>query len=158
MMSNHNFHGTGLVYGGVGILIRGPSGAGKSLLALSLIDFAHFSNTEAALVSDDQIYLSIKDQKLIMRAPPAIKGKIELYGRGILNRAAVSDALVDLVIDIESKIVRMPDPGQLTIEILSIKLPRCPVANTRIIGLTHQRMIALDAIETVRLELGRLEK
>ena len=129
-MVEENIHATGLVYDGVGILIRGKSGAGKSLLALALLEFANLSNIEAILIGDDRLDLSLDAQFLRMSGSKSIQGKIELFGYGVLLREFLARANVDLVVDIVSNVERMPELAQLSTEIFGRKLPRCPVAKS----------------------------
>ena len=91
-MAGHNIHGTGLVLGTIGLLLRGPSGAGKSLLALTLLDAAAAGGGHAMLVADDRIDLAIDSGRLVMRTPARIAGLIELRGRGIVSRPFVPQA------------------------------------------------------------------
>jgi len=95
------------------VLLRGPSGAGKSDLALRLI------HAGGRLIADDQTHLVPKGRALIASCPPAIAGRIEVRGLGIvelprgrlLPRAPVA-LLVDLMPS--ERIERMPDPAQET--------------------------------------------
>ena len=54
MSKAHNIHGTGLLLGSAGLLLRGPSGAGKSILALCLLDRWEGRGLPAFLVADDR--------------------------------------------------------------------------------------------------------
>ena len=151
-----NIHGTGLIFNGYGVLIRGDSGAGKSLLALALLETAHNLNIGAFLIGDDRLNIFNEAGELIMSGPETLRGKIELSGYGIIDRAFVESAPINLVVDIVSELVRMPEERAMTTSILGINLPRCPVAKNRDIGLTHQRMIVVEAINNLRS--GALEK
>lgn len=146
MKDKQNIHGTGLVFDGCGVLIRGESGAGKSLLALNLIEFALANSTNALLVGDDRIDLFCRTNKLFMSGPETLRGKIELFGFGIIERPFVETSPINLVVDIIPDILRMPEERETTISMLGMQLARCPVAKTQIIGLTHQRMIVVEAI------------
>ena len=70
-----NQHGTALAWQSVGFLLIGPPGCGKSTLALQLID------QDAVLIADDQVLLTDK----IAICPPAIRGKLHMRDRGILE-------------------------------------------------------------------------
>ena len=72
-------HASCVSYDGMGVLITGDSGTGKSSLAAGLMSHG------ALLVSDDQVVLSVRQDRLIARAPETIKGKMELYGLGIIG-------------------------------------------------------------------------
>ena len=88
-------HGTCVAIAGRGVLLRGPSGAGKSDLALRLIDAG------ARLVADDQVELTLDNERLSARPPATIAGLLEVRGMGIIpldHQAPVPLALVvDLV-------------------------------------------------------------
>jgi serine kinase of HPr protein (carbohydrate metabolism regulator) len=97
-------HATAVAIDGRAVLITGPSGTGKSDLALRLIDRG------AVLVSDDQVKLQVKDDRLIASAPATIAGRIEVRGIGIVAMAHVSPMPVALLIEIAEQLERMPEP------------------------------------------------
>jgi len=99
-------HGTAIALGSEGILLLGPSGAGKSDLALRLIDEG------GRLVADDQTELRREGDTIIMSAPAAIAGQIEVRGLGIVSVAHVAAARLHLVVDLlpSDSIERMPLP------------------------------------------------
>ena len=129
-------HGTAVLAGTQGVLIRGPSGAGKSTLAASLI------GQGARLVADDRVHLSVCHGRVVASAPAAIAGMMELRGRGIVavphERSAVIRLLVDLVS--ETEIDRLPESDQLEGTLLGVRLPRQPVP-----AASHQAMILVEA-------------
>ena len=92
MSESHNIHATGLVLGGIGLILRGPPGSGKSLLALDLLDRWEALGLEAMLVSDDRVEIIAADAALRMRPAPNIEGLIELRGRGIVRRPFSANA------------------------------------------------------------------
>src|SRR5580693_1856546 len=87
-------HATTVAIDGRGVLLRGPSGSGKSDLALRLIDAG------ARLVADDQSELSRHGETIIVRAPAAIAGLIEVRGVGILRVDTIAEAPLALVADL----------------------------------------------------------
>src|SRR4051812_25972068 len=105
-------HATCVALAGVGVLIRGKPGSGKSDLALRLIDGG------AELVADDYCETVARGNQLIVTAPSAIVGKLEVRGYGILTLAARDEATAGLVVDLKPKheIVRMPELIPCTIE------------------------------------------
>lgn len=72
-------HATAVAIDHKGVLLLGPSGSGKSDLALRLIDRG------GRLVADDQVILTRNGARLIANAPPALLGRIEARGIGILK-------------------------------------------------------------------------
>ena len=110
-------HATCVARGGRALLLVGPSGSGKSDLALRLID-AGFD-----LVSDDQVILSVKSEKLLAAPPPSIAGKMEVRGIGIVEIAHRPDQPVALFVDLTQKPPRLPD-GDESETILGITIPR----------------------------------
>ena len=108
----HNLHGTACILGDRGIMIMGPSGSGKSTLALALINAAHQRGQFTALIADDQLLISTSHGRIIIEAPSAIAGRIELYGLGIAKKAHCHAAILDLVVMLrpKSEIERMPVP------------------------------------------------
>ena len=104
------------------VLLRGASGSGKSDLALRLIDAG------ARLVADDQSELWRQGAAIIVRAPSAIAGLIEIRGIGIFRVDTVEEAALVLVADLVGSelIERLPELG--TERILDLDLPRIAVA------------------------------
>ena len=146
MSERHNVHATGLVLGSTGLLLRGPSGSGKSLLTLSLIDAWEARGKRAVLVSDDRIDLERTGKGLVMHAPPAIAGLVELRGRGIVSRPYRSRAALHLVVDFVPALERMVEEEDLTTELLGVSLPRCPVPRYGAAELGHQQLLVLEAL------------
>ena len=144
-----NIHSTGLVLAGKGILLRGPSGAGKSLLTLELLNDAEMRGRKSALVADDRIDLSVERGKLIMRAPPAIGGLIELRGRGIVSRPHIAKAEVHLVVDLVEELVRLIEEDALQTQLEGITIARCPVPNRNLIDSAHQKLLVYEALRQI---------
>ncbi len=142
-----NIHATGLLFRGRGLLLRGPSGAGKSFLALSLLEKGEGDNPPACLIGDDRIDLSLRHGRPHMQGPPAIAGKIELFGRGILSRPFMQGAPVDLVVDLVDIPVRMPEPGEWETRILDVPVSRCPVPVFPLVSTAHQVMLIGAALD-----------
>lgn len=100
-------HATSVAIGTAGVLIAGPSGSGKSSLALALMSLG------ARLVSDDYTILRRTDDTIWMRAPPAILGRIEVRGVGILAAEVCQSAPLRLVIDLgKAETERLPPMRQ----------------------------------------------
>ncbi len=93
-------HATAVVIGQAGILIRGPSRAGKSSLALALLAEATRLSLFGRLVGDDRIGVVRQGEMLVLRGHPAIQGKIEQRGKGILDVAFLPSAVAHYVIDL----------------------------------------------------------
>ncbi|SMD08946.1 Hpr(Ser) kinase/phosphatase [Fulvimarina manganoxydans] len=124
--SSENIHGTALVIGEKGLLIRGPSGSGKSSLCLSLLRRAPGQGLSARLVADDRVDLSLIGDHVHMKAPARLQGLIEVAGFGIVRETVASSAILALVIDLEerSAILRMPEPGDRQIRIANQTIAR----------------------------------
>jgi serine kinase of HPr protein (carbohydrate metabolism regulator) len=147
-----NVHGTGLVLGGTGVLLRGPSGAGKSVLALSLMDRWEGRGHKAFLVSDDRVDVERRSGTLVMQSPPAIAGMIELRGRGIIKRPHVTEAPLDLVVDLEPDYIRMLEEDALETHLAGVTVPRCPVPRAGLVALGHQVLLVVEAIAALPAE------
>lgn len=98
-------HATAIAIEGDAILLRGPPGAGKSDLALRLIEGG------ARLLADDQTLLRRVDNQVLVRAPAAIAGLIEVRGVGVVRVAALDEAPLALVVDLvpAAQVERIPD-------------------------------------------------
>lgn len=115
-------HATAVAIDGRGVLLRGPSRAGKSDLGLRLIDAG------ARLVADDQSELRQVGDTLMVRAPAALQGLIEVRGIGIVRLAALAEAPVALVADLvlPEAVERLPAPCSAML--LGVVVPRIAVA------------------------------
>jgi serine kinase of HPr protein (carbohydrate metabolism regulator) len=129
-------HGTAVLVGAMGVLIRGASGSGKSALALELI------RRGARLIADDRMTLTSVGGRAIATVQNVTAGLIELRGRGVVRVPHERSAVIRLVADIVAAegLERMPEPSQLTVEILGIALPRQPVP-----GVPEQAAALVDA-------------
>ena len=105
MIDSLLIHATAIAIEGDAILLRGPSGAGKSDLALRLIDGG------ARLLADDQALLCRVDNHVLVRAPAAIAGLMEVRGVGIVPVDPLDEAPLALVADLvpSAEVERIPD-------------------------------------------------
>ncbi len=149
MNKPQNVHGTGLVLGQTGILLRGPSGAGKSVLSMALLDRWEWRGQPAFLVADDRIDIRDDGESLIMLAPPKLAGLIELRGRGIVERPHVESARLDLVIDLVPDLIRLVEEEELQTELLGHILPRAPVPYAGVVSLGHQELLVVEAVRAI---------
>ena len=143
-------HGTSVSIDGDGVLFRGPSGSGKSDLALRMINYG------AQLVSDDQVCLARRNDKIFMSSPPTIRNSMEVRGIGIVNTIAQKEAPLILVLNMlpNNAANRMPIWQLCTF--LDIKVPAVEFAPFEIsahlkvklaINLARKNGIELDGYE-----------
>lgn len=128
-------HGTAVLIGAQGVLIRGRSGSGKSTLAHALIERG------ARFIADDRVCLSARRGRILATVPASIAGLIELRGRGLITLPYERFGVIRLVADIVSgeELERMPHDDQLSVALLDVALPRQPVPSdtglaSRLIG------------------------
>ena len=157
-MAATNIHATGLVLGSTGVILRGPSGAGKSLLALELIDEWEARGLDAKLVSDDRIDIEATRTGLVMLAPKAIEGLIELRGRGIVSRPFASRAPLHLVVDLVDTLERMVEEDALVTELEGIAVARCPVPRAGKVDSRHQVLLIREALRALSPAKRRVKK
>lgn len=113
MSAEVNLHATAIVIGTRGLLITGPSGSGKSTLAFNCLTTAKRCGAFAALVADDQVFLSSENGAVFARRPPTIAGLIELRGCGIGRFESVERAIMHLAIRMqESTCERLPPENE----------------------------------------------
>ncbi len=141
-----NMHGTGLVLGQTGVLLRGPSGAGKSVLSMALLDRWEIRGQNAFLVADDRVDIVAQGDALFMRAPPQLAGLIELRGRGIVSRPHRQEAQLNLVLDLVPDLTRMVEEEELQTELLGRVVPRAPIPQAGVVSLGHQLLLAVEAV------------
>ncbi|MBV9969782.1 MAG: hypothetical protein JO228_07355, partial [Xanthobacteraceae bacterium] len=99
--SDSTIHGSAVLVGTRGLLIRGNSGAGKSQLVLQLIGAAAQGRLAfARLVADDRIFVTAIHGRLIARAPPELAGLLEIRGLGIRRLPYEPAAVIRLVVDL----------------------------------------------------------
>ncbi len=146
MNKPQNVHGTGLVLGETGLLLRGPSGAGKSVLSMALLDRWEGRGQPAFLVADDRIDIRNDGESLTMLAPPRLAGLIELRGRGIVERPHVESARLDLVIDLVPELLRLVEEEELQTELFGHILARAPVPQAGVVSLGHQELLVAEAV------------
>lgn len=116
-------HATAVAIEGGAVLLRGPPGAGKSDLALRLIDGG------GALVADDQAALRREGEDIVVRAPSAIAGLLEIRGLGVVRIGrVVRQAPLVLIVDLvrPEAVERMPD-GRVE-EVLGRAIPLLALA------------------------------
>jgi hypothetical protein len=99
-MPQFEIHASAVTVGEAGILIRGRSGSGKSRLAAALIAAARGAGAFSRLIGDDRIRLEHRNGRLIGRGHPAILGRIEHRGVGIVETPFIAAAVIRLVIDL----------------------------------------------------------
>lgn len=100
------------------VLLRGLSGAGKSDLAARLIDAG------GLLISDDQVGLQRRQDKIFADCVESIRGLLEMRGVGLLSYPVADATRLRLVVDLVKKedVPRLPDWDEL--EILGVAVPR----------------------------------
>ncbi|WEZ85057.1 HPr kinase/phosphorylase [Rhizobium sp. 32-5/1] len=77
-----------------GFLLVGPSGTGKSTLALTLMTQARLHGVYAALIGDDQVFVSVTGGQVIALGPESIHGLLEIRGAGIANVETIPSAVL----------------------------------------------------------------
>lgn len=109
-----NIHATAIVVGEAGLLFVGPSGIGKSSMALQCLATARRAGWSAALVADDQVFISQSSGRLIAARPAAIAGLIEIRGSGIAAIPSIPEAPLHLAILLVDPMTaeRLPDLEQ----------------------------------------------
>jgi serine kinase of HPr protein (carbohydrate metabolism regulator) len=123
-------HGTAIALGRCGVLLRGAPGSGKSSLALQLIDSVGYGIgsdlLQAKLIADDQVDIDAESGRLVLSAPQALAGLIEIRGWGITRAPHASKVELVLVADLApaSTLSRLPQPDELRVDIAGFQIPR----------------------------------
>jgi len=141
---NNNLHGTAVILGDRGMFIRGKSGTGKTELALELLARVRVFGRFARLVSDDQVFVSTSNGRLLMTVPTTIAGLVEVRGLGPCSIVSQDKAIIDLIVTLidPKEAERMPEPGFATIN--SVRLPELKLSSHNV----H------DAASVVLAQLG----
>jgi serine kinase of HPr protein (carbohydrate metabolism regulator) len=138
-------HGSVVVVGEAGVLIRGSSGSGKSRLARELVATARAAGRFAALVADDRVVLHAQGGRLLAETPPALAGLVEIRGLGIVAVDFEPAAVVRLVVDCEEEYPpRMCEERDQKVDVHGIVLPRL-----RLCGSAAK---ALDILEFIAVQ------
>ncbi len=133
-------HASAVALAGRAVLICGASGSGKSALALELI------SRGCGLIADDRTVLRLQDGVPVAACPPAIRGRIEARGVGILAVSPARPAPVGLIVDLDlAPEGRLPPPA---------RRPLCGVAVPLVAG---KDVPGLAAAIHVWLTGGRVE-
>jgi serine kinase of HPr protein (carbohydrate metabolism regulator) len=142
-----NIHGTAVVLGTRGFLFCGPSGSGKSTMAFACLDRARRAGAFAALVADDQVFISAETNAVIAARPPSIAGLIEIRGSGIARIASIGKAVLHLAIGVveEDKAERLPPDDE--------RLDLGPAGSLPLIRLLRSTSDPLAVIAAIRPEL-----
>ena len=117
-------YGTCVALADKAAILQGPPGSGKSDLALRFI----FGTPEAlkpALISDDQVRLTVNSGRLIASPPETIAGRIEVRGLGILDVPYQAEAEVKLLVELADAkdVPRLPPSPLPRRELCGIALP-----------------------------------
>jgi serine kinase of HPr protein (carbohydrate metabolism regulator) len=123
MSRSPTIHGSAVLLGERGILVRGVSGAGKSMLVLELLS----ANPDGArLVADDRVIVAAAHGRLLANVPGEIAGLIEMRGVGLVRRPYVAPVVVRLVVDLLAveACPRLPEAKDAQVELEGIVLPR----------------------------------
>jgi HPr kinase/phosphorylase len=117
-------HATAIEVAGLGLLIRGPSGAGKSRLACDMLFHAGEAGRAGFLIGDDRIMLWREGERLLARGHPAILGKLEIRGLGLVEPRTKPVTAIDWAIDLAGDGERLPaGPMRGTTRLLDLERP-----------------------------------
>ncbi|MEN8840449.1 MAG: serine/threonine protein kinase [Octadecabacter sp.] len=125
-------HASTVVINNKAVVICGPSGSGKSTLALELLAL------NATLLTDDITWLDATPKGLIASCPPAISGRIEVRGVGILNARPSGPTALHLVVDLGTpEVDRVPAPKTIILLGHEIALLHTPAIRHFAQAITH---------------------
>jgi HPr kinase/phosphorylase len=122
-------HGSCIAVNGHGVLLLGAPGSGKSDLTLRLLDHQGAGTSGrlrgAMLVADDQVVIRREGKILVASAPPALAGKLEVRGIGIVTAPAAHQVELGLAVRLTpaAEIERMPDLAGSRFDILGLSIP-----------------------------------
>lgn len=151
MSKDLNVHGSAVLIGRMGILVRGPARSGKSALCLSTLRRAASLGLDSWLVADDRVQIEATPAGLVMSAPASLRGLIEISGVGIVSEPAIHSAPLVLVVDLcePGGIDRMPEEADADVNIMStpIRLVRLP---------SHSAAFGADVLVSLALAEARV--
>lgn len=123
MSPPQTIHGSAVLLGEMGVLIRGASGSGKSSLLLDLLDA---DPGGSRLVADDRVIVTAVNGRLLADVPAAIAGLIEMRGVGLLSRPCVAPVVIRLVVDLAppDACPRLPEAEEAETMLEGVVVPR----------------------------------
>jgi HPr kinase/phosphorylase len=123
-------HGTCVALGPQAALLRGSSGSGKSDLALRFLALPAEGSLAPRLVADDQVAVELEGSKLIVSAPSALAGKLEVRGVGIMGVPHLAQARLVLIVDLvaSDEMQRLPPEPLPETTLLGVGLPTLQLA------------------------------
>jgi len=138
--TSQSLHASCVVIRESGILIRGASGSGKSSFASVLLAQARAAGEFAAWVADDRVLVTRHGNRLLGAPHPAIAGRFEARGLGILSEPHEPSAVLRLLVDLKDYTERLPERDELTGMVDGVALPCLPLVAGRI-GLYEASLI-----------------
>ena len=130
--TSQSLHASCVVIRESGILIRGASGSGKSSFASVLLAQARAAGEFAAWVADDRVLVTHHGNRLLGAPHPAIAGRFEARGLGILSEPHEPRAVLRLLVDLKDYTERLPEQDELTTMVDGVALQRLPLVAGRI--------------------------
>lgn len=128
-MPSPTIHASAVLVGARALLIRGPSGSGKSRLALALVQSASAGALPfARLVADDRVYAQNHHGRLVLSAPPALAGLLEIRGAGIRQFPYEASAVARWVVDLAAPDAERMPAGEVFASLEGVRLARLAVA------------------------------
>lgn len=120
-----NIHATAIVVGTTGLIFLGPSGSGKSALAFDCLSEARLHGQFAALVADDQVFISRIGTQVVATRPETIRGLIELRHGGIAQIDSIARAILHYaVLPVDPATAeRLPERGLQAVLLPDVRLP-----------------------------------
>jgi len=122
-------HACAVEIAGSGVLIEGAPGSGKTSLAFGLVEQARLRGLPASFVADDRTVLDVSPAGLVASPAPAIAGLAEVRGHGVVQVENAPRTVLRLAVRLvdDAAVERMPEPGALTLEGVTIPLVLAPV-------------------------------
>jgi HPr kinase/phosphorylase len=114
-------HASAIALDGGAVLLMGPPGSGKSDLVLRLL------HEGWRLVADDQVMVAAADGAVLAAPPPALHGRLEVRGLGILrDLPVVAPVPLRLVVALVARadVPRLPAPDRHAVAGIALPLLR----------------------------------
>lgn len=149
MPNQLSLHATCVCIGEFGVLIIGNSGSGKSSLAAGLMAY------DAKLVADDRVLLWVQDGALLARCPDAIKGKMELYGVGIIDliHPVLASASIGLIVHCKPNHIAERMPSEQTATYLGVEVPLLEIDPFHPFAAAKLRLLSQSCVENAQRKI-----
>ena len=115
-MQATQLHASAVSINNKAVLILGQSGSGKSAFSLQLMALG------GHLIGDDQVFLNMQNDKMVISSHPNAMGRIEVRGVGVFEALAANHVEIQCAVNLDREpSERLPKKQQFQIGLTNIE-------------------------------------